>query len=262
MLKLLEIEYRKLIPYRSFWMAVLAYALLMPGLFISLHKFHIDVNHMTLGINFYNFPDVWQNNTYIASWFNVLLYFFVILVVTNEYQFRTLRQNVIDGLSRWQVLGSKVLLILSFAIGSTLLVAVVSLLCGMFLAEEGFRQVSWDKFEYVGLYFIQVLGFMSFALFVATIFRKQGMSIIVFIGYTLVGEALLRYLILPKFHLPIDLGPYLPFQNIGGLIPNPLPVYFGAMKPTPLDPKVIVIACIYTAAFLLCSGFILAKRDL
>ena len=262
MFKLLEIEFRKLIPYRSFWAAVLAYVLLMPGLFISLHKLNINVQNFSLGINFYNFPDVWHNNTYIASWFNVLLYFFLILVVSNEYQFRTVRQNVIDGLSRFQVLGSKMLLMLIFAVGSTILVAVVSLLCGMFLAEEGFREISWDKIEYVGLYFVQIIGFMSFALLVTTIFRKQGMSIIVFIGYTLIGENILRYLIFPKLHLPLDLGAYLPFQNIGSLIPNPLPAYFGLMEPTLFKPEQLITSVVYICLFLLASVFVLYRRDL
>ena len=262
MFKLLEIEFRKLIPYRAFWVAVLAYALLMPGLFISLHKLNINVQNFSLGINFYNFPDVWHNNTYIASWFNVLLYFFMILVVSNEYQFRTVRQNVIDGLSRFQVLGSKMLLMLVFSMASTVLVAGVSLLCGMFLAEEGFREVSWEKIEYVGLYFVQILGFMSFALLVTTVFRKQGMSIIVFIGYTLIGENILRYLIFPKLHLPFDLGAYLPFQNIGKLIPNPLPAYFGLMEPPVFQQELMVTSLGYVLLFLVASVGVLYRRDL
>lgn len=256
-MKLLEIELRKLIPYRSFWVAVLAYAILMPGLFISLYRFNINIQSFTLGFNFYNFPDVWHNTTYIASWFNVLLYFFVILVVTNEYQFRTVRQNVIDGLSRWQVLLGKVLLLLLFAVASTALVFVVSLLCGVFMAEEGSQTISFEKVEYVGLYFVQLLGYMSFALLVATLLRKQGMSIIAFLMYSLVVESILRYRFLPK-----ELGPYLPLQAMGSIIPNPLPAYFG-MAPAPsFDPTLLTTAVVYILVFMLASGWVLQSRDL
>ncbi|PKL75826.1 MAG: ABC transporter permease, partial [Candidatus Melainabacteria bacterium HGW-Melainabacteria-1] len=119
MFKLLEIELRKLVPYRFFWISVLAYALLMPALFVSFYRFNIQIQSFEIGIDFYNFPDVWHNSAYIAKWFNFLLYVFVLQMVTNEYQFRTIRQNIIDGLSPWQYLSGKVLLLLLFALGST-----------------------------------------------------------------------------------------------------------------------------------------------
>jgi len=257
MLKLLEIEFRKLLPYRSFWAALVAYALLLVGLFVSLYRFKINIQNIEVGIDFYNFPDIWHNITYITSWFNILLYFFVILVVTNEYQFRTVRQNVIDGLSRWQILGSKMLLLLVFALGSTLLVGVLTMLCGLFLAEEGSRTLSFEKSEYLGLYFVQILGFMSFALLVANLLRKQGMSIIVFLGYILIFENILRYRLVPE-----SWGPYLPMQAIGSLIPNPLPAYFN-LTPTPeFNLYGLVASVIYTLMFVLLTGLVLQQRDL
>ena len=63
-MKLLEIELRKLIPYRSFWVAVLAYAILMPALFISLYRFNIKIEQFTLGFNFYNFRDNFSDAYY------------------------------------------------------------------------------------------------------------------------------------------------------------------------------------------------------
>lgn len=256
-MKLLEIELRKLIPYRSFWAAVLAYAVLMPALFISLYRFNIQIQQFTLGFNFYNFPDVWHNTTYIASWFNILLYFFVILVVTNEYQFRTVRQNVIDGLSRWQTIGGKILLMLLFAIGSTIVVAAVAILCGLFLSEEGSGTLSFEKAEFLGFYFVQLLGYMSFALLTATILRKQGMSIIAFLGYILVAEPVLRYRFLPE-----SWAPYLPLEALSKLLPNPLPAYFGMNPAASPSTSLFIISGVYTVLFLVASGLVLQQRDI
>ncbi len=256
-MKLLEIELRKLIPYRSFWAAVLAYTVLMPALFVSLYRFNVKIQQFTLGFNFYNFPDVWHNTTYIASWFNILLYFFVILVVTNEYQFRTVRQNVIDGLSRWQTIGGKILLILLFAIGSTLVAATVALLCGLFLSETGSPEFSYTKAEFLGYYFVQLLGYMSFALLVATILRKQGLSIIAFLAYVLVAEPVLRYRFLPE-----SWAPYLPLEALSKLLPNPLPAYFGMSPPASPDPSLFVVSGIYIVLFMLASGLVLQQRDI
>lgn len=259
MFKLLEIELRKLIPYRAFWLAVVAYALLMPGLFISLYRLNINIQGMSLGFSFYNFPDVWHNTTFIASWFNILLYFFVMLVVTNEYQFRTIRQNVIDGLSRWQYLGGKVMLLLLFAIGSTGLVAVLSLLCGLFLSDKANQAEMFVKTEFLALYFVQLLGYLSFALFLATVVRKQGMSIILFLGYSLVFETILRYRVIPESW---NIGPYLPLQAIGSVIPNPLPAYFGAPPTKTFDTTILACSAVYILVFIVASGWVIRHRDL
>lgn len=258
MFKLLEIELRKLLPYRAFWLAVVAYGLLMPGLFISLYKLGINARGVSLDFNFYNFPEVWHNSAFIASWFNMLLYFFVLLVVTNEYQFRTIRQNVIDGLSRWQYLAGKVLLLLVFAICSTGLVAVLGLLSGMYLSETQNTAEMFNKTEYLGLYFVQLLGYLSFALLIGTIVRKQGMSIIIFLGYSLVFETILRYRVLPS---DWGLGPYLPLQALGAVIPNPL---MGAFTGVPMeyDLKIVGASLGYTLLFILLSGWVISKRDL
>lgn len=257
MLKLLEIELRKLTPYRFFWLAAAAYILMMPGLFISLYRFNINVKGATIDFNFYNFPDVWHNCTFIAGWFNILLYFFVLQVVTNEYQFRTIRQNIIDGLSRWQYLAAKALLLLFFAVCSTLLVALIALLCGLFLSEAPNQAQMWQKTEYLGYYFLQLLGYLSFALLVGTLVRKQATSIIVFIGYTLVLENIIRY----RFFAD-NIGPYLPLQVLGALMPNPLPYYFGMGEPPVVATEMITLSVVYILLFLGLSGWLIRQRDL
>ncbi|MBF2052900.1 MAG: hypothetical protein IGS03_05460 [Candidatus Sericytochromatia bacterium] len=254
---LLKIELKKLLPYRSFWAAVIAYVLMMGGLFASLYRFKLNINSVDIGINFYYFPDIWHNIAYITSWFNVLLYFFVILIVTNEYQFRTVRQNVIDGLSRWQSLTGKILLLLLFSIGTTVLVGLVTLACGFFLADTDSNPFSLEKIEYLGLYFIQTLGISSFALLVANLLRKQGMSIIAFLGYILIGEPVLRYRLLPE-----SWGEYLPMQALGQLIPNPLPAYFNLGTLPEFQPTLLLASLMYTALFFAASGWVLQSRDL
>ncbi|HEY9843850.1 MAG TPA: ABC transporter permease subunit [Candidatus Obscuribacterales bacterium] len=262
MFKLLEIELRKLVPYRFFWLSVIAYALLMPALFVSLHNLNITIRTFTLNLNFYNFPDVWHNSVYIAKWFNFLLYVFVLQVVTNEYQFRTIRQNIIDGLSPWQYLTGKVLLLVLFALCSTLLVGALGLYAGMFLSENHDTAHMWEKTEYLGLYFAQLLGYLSMALMIGTLVRKSGMAVLAFTGYILVVEAVLRYAPFMSSFQPKVWGPYLPSQVLGTLIPNPLPAYFGIGQPAVVDPNMIGISVAYTLAFVLVSGMLIARKDL
>ena len=261
-MNLLKIEWRKLLPYRAFWLALIAYAVLMPMLFISLHKFQIQAGGNTLSFSFYNFPDVWHNVTYIASWFNILLYFFVILLVGNEYQYKTFRQNIIDGLSRAQALGAKLLLMLLFSVGSTALVATLGFLCGYFLGDLSAYPVSFDKSGYVGLYFLQVLGYMSLAFFITHLLRKQGMSIVAFLLYAFVAEPVLQYKVF-KDWIPLpQVAEYLPIHALGQLVPNPFPAYFGFGEAAIYQTQPVVVTASYIVVFTLLSYALIRWRDL
>ncbi len=260
--RLLSIEWRKLLPYRAFWIALAAYTLLMPSLFISLHNFNINVGSNELSISFYNFPDVWHNVAYIASWFNILLYFFVILLVGNEYQYKTFRQNIIDGMSRSQALLSKLYLITGFAAGSTLLVTALGFLCGYYLGEVAAYPVSFEKFEYMGMYFLQVLGYMSMALCITHLLRKQGMSIVVFLMYAFIAEPVIQYKVL-KDWIPLpQVADYLPVNTMGKLIGNPLPGYFGLGEPAVINMQAAGVTTAYIVAFTLLSYLMVRSRDL
>ena len=63
----------------------------------------------------------------------LLKIFFAIIIVAmigNEYSYKTLKQNLIDGLSKSEFLRSKIYAILLFVLTSTLLVFIVSLILG------------------------------------------------------------------------------------------------------------------------------------
>lgn len=262
MFKLLEIELRKLVPYRFFWISVAAYALLMPALFISLYRFNINVQSFSIGLELYNFPEVWHNSTYIAKWFNFLLYVFVLQMVTNEYQFRTIRQNIIDGLSPMQYLAGKALLLLVFALGSTALVGLLALLSGLFLSESVDYAKMGLKLEYLGFYFLQLLGYLSLALLIGSLLRKAGIAILGYMAYLLIIEAVLRYAPFMASLKPDIWGPYLPSQTFGSLLPNPLPSYLGMAPPAPVETLPVVLSIGYIVVFIAATGWLIAKRDL
>jgi ABC-2 type transport system permease protein len=257
MFTLLEIELRKLVPSRDFWLSVTVYVILMPAVFLSLKLFNLKVPNSDIGFNLYDFPDVWHNLAYIAQWVNYLLYIIVLQTVTHEYQFRTIRQNIIDGLSPWQYLWGKVILLMVFTLGSTLLVAVLALLGGLFMSDNPDQSQMFVKIEYVGLYCLQLFGYLSLAMLIGTLVRKTGMAILAFTGYTLMVEALLRNLFLPR-----AVGRYLPSHMLDRLVPNPFFGYVGMGAPAPVDPSTIGISGMYIIAFVLISGWLIAKKDL
>ena len=141
MIKLLAIEFRKILPYRMFWVMAGIYLFSMIFIFygfpslIDYFSLRSDSPEVKLIKNFlYNFPDIWQNLAWIASlryFIKVLLGMIVVILITNEYAYITIRHNVINGLSRTDFLLGKVYLVLFIGLVSTLLILLSGLILGL-----------------------------------------------------------------------------------------------------------------------------------
>ena len=97
-MNLLRTEFRKIAPYRTFWFILATFVVLMVLILYSSSS--IQINGKELGSETYQFPGIWARLAYVAHFFNLLLGILVIVLITDEYSYRTLRQQVIDGLSR------------------------------------------------------------------------------------------------------------------------------------------------------------------
>ena len=257
MFHLLEIEGRKLLPSREFWLSISAYACLLPAAIVSLKLFSFEVPNSQAGVNLFVFPDVWRNVAYVASWVNYLLYVVLLQVVTNEYQFRTIRQNVIDGLTRRQYVTGKVWLLIVFSVAAMVLVAALALLGGFFGPTRAPQAVVFDGAEAVPLFGLQLFGYLTLALALGTLARKPGAAILAFIGYTLMVEPLLRGLVLPA-----TIGRYLPSHLFATLVPNPFFGYVGLGVSTSIGMTTIGLSAAYAGAFVLVTGWLVATQDL
>src|ERR1700694_1611313 len=107
MVHLLKIEWLKIKNYRAFWVFSVFYLVsifLLNYIGWSTHQrttHDVPGSEVVLGQPF-SFPNVWATVGWMSSW---LLYFpgmMIIMLMTNEFNFKTHRQNIIDGLSRNQ----------------------------------------------------------------------------------------------------------------------------------------------------------------
>ena len=126
MISLLRTEWLKIKTYRTFWAILVLYVVLFPVTNIFLANTVLDLrqsNKVTehLITNYYSFPDVWRAVSYVAGYFLMMPAILLIILVTNEYGFRTHRQNVIDGWSRNQFITAKLLIVLLLAVLATVL---------------------------------------------------------------------------------------------------------------------------------------------
>jgi hypothetical protein len=132
MIRSLKLEWLKVKHYRVFWVLMIMYlvALLIiasaGGLFLEwLKRMGADFQGIDpTMLPIFDFPDVWQNIAYLGSYVKIFAAFIVIISVNNDLTYNTLRQNVIDGISKKEYIMSKMSMIISMALVSTLFLFV------------------------------------------------------------------------------------------------------------------------------------------
>ena len=102
MKRLLQIEFQKLWLNKLSRFLILAYFFLLTSIaLVAAIKFDIGPIKFHLAEQgIFNFPYIWHFNAFIASFFKLFLAIIIISMVANEYSNRTLKQNLIDGLSK------------------------------------------------------------------------------------------------------------------------------------------------------------------
>ena len=187
MLRLLKIEINKLWESRAFRVLLGIYAItysLCLLVFRTVYKkMEIDgiEQAFELKYNPFAFPDVWIITTFLAQFFTVLAAIIIIVLVVNEFNFRTARQHVIDGLTRMEIVLGKFITVIVVSIIITLLVFVLGTLTGL-LNEGGSSSTSYStSFQYFFAFFMRTVGLLSFAMFLGMWIRRTGISILLFI---------------------------------------------------------------------------------
>jgi hypothetical protein len=192
MMHLLKIEWLKVKNYRAFWIFLGLYIVALAGInYIGYYIQGQIKQQVPIELFPYNFPRVYQTIAWISSW---LLYFpgmIMILVISNEYSFKTHRQNIIDGLERRQFIVSKILFAVILGIITTICCFIISLFFGILFSGS----VSVEGIEYIGYAFIQSLCYLFFAMILAVLFRRSGLAMAIFFLYGLVFEQLIGNLV-------------------------------------------------------------------
>jgi ABC-2 type transport system permease protein len=257
MKRLLSIELNKLRNYRAFWILSALYFLGVAGCLLSIQGIMNTLSRVSL-FSFNSFPDVWHYFTYIAGFFHYILAVIVIILICSEFNFKTVRQNIISGMSRAEWLVGKILLMFFFALASTMVVGLCCLMMGFSNSSASQIGIMMTKAHFILAYFIQLVGYLLFAMLLSMLIRNTGIVIGIYSIYTWILEKVLAY------YLGDDIGQFLPFQAFGKMIRIPFldAIPMGIPPQTGPDLLAISVSCFYVALFGgLCYWF-LAKRDL
>jgi hypothetical protein len=224
MLSALKIEWMKVKNYRTFWILLGITLVSIPG--INYMMYNILDNKFPRGKNGRNpifgspfaFPDVWNTVTWNASLLFIIPALLIITLTTNEYSFKTHRQNVIDGWSRQLFIGVKLVEILLFSILCTLVIVLTVLGFGLIANKLG-PGVTIEQGSRMALfYFVEMISYSMIALLLSTLIRRSGLTIGVFFIYMLAEQIFVLFL-RNRYHMKwVD---YMPEEVTDMLLPFP-----------------------------------------
>ncbi len=276
MIKLLKIEFKKILTYKIFWLLVgLYFVFLAAGLLMA----EFMVNNMVDNMNrhspipfphvaIYFFPWVWQNITFFATIRYVLIFpaIVIIILVTNEYTFKTIRQNMINGMSKAEFLLSKLLLILLISLVMTILLAIGTLIIGVAHTSGITLSLILQKSSFIWGFFVTMFCIQVFALFFGFMLRNTGLAIALFTLWVFIAEPILYHLLKAPFVFKNDISTYLPVNSILRVTEYPaIPVLKQVMGFTLQDSVGLLTCCIpllYAMAMIGGVYWVLVKKDL
>ncbi|MDO6743638.1 ABC transporter permease [Tenacibaculum soleae] len=282
MLRLLYIEFHKLRYNKaSKILSIIYFALLTSVALIAAIKFDIGpIKFHLADQGIFNFPYIWHFNTYMAAIFKFFLLLVIVSMMANEYSYKTLKQNLIDGLSKKEFILSKFYTVIVFALVSTLFVFVISLILGALYSDFNELSIIFSNLSYLVAFFIKLVGFFSFGLFLGILIKRSAFAVAAMIVWLIIESIFKGYLFWTFKDLKTSteeavnsIMQFFPLEAMANLIKEPF-TRLGAVKSVAnqigenftKDYTVsflnIVIVLVWISIFIYASYFLLKKRDL
>ncbi len=278
MLRLLDIELHKLRFSRSAKILTLTYFILITfiALFASI-EFDLGSVHFRLADQgIFNFPFIWHFNSYIAALLKLFLAIVIVSMMSNEYSNRTLKQNLIDGLSKKEFVLSKFLTILLFSLISTGFLFVVSLVLGYSFSDYTELSIVLSDMEYLLAYFVKITGFFAFCMFLGILIKRSAFALgFLFLWWILenIANGILSWRIFTQSDMAERIVQFFPLSSMSNLVVEPfsrLSVIQTAASQigSELDKDYsvhwyqLLIVIAWTFIFVLLSYTLLKNRDL
>jgi ABC-2 type transport system permease protein len=226
MFRLLNIEFHKLKHSRASKVLIITYFLLLTSTaFIAAIKFDIGpVKFHLAEMGIFNFPYIWHLNTWLSGTIKFFLLLVIVSMMANEYSNKTLKQNLIDGLSKKEFILSKFYTVVVFALISTIFVFVVSLILGLIYSDFNEPSIIFSDLEYILAFFVKLVGFFSFGLFMGILIKRSAFAvagILVWLFIENITRGLLYWKISEDSDVVNKFMQFLPLESMTNLIKEP-----------------------------------------
>ncbi len=266
MLNLFKIEWLKIKTYRTFWVLFAGFIIFYPATFyLVAYKY---MNLMSSSKTFeekvlktlveppFIFPKVWHAAGWMGGLFFIVIGMLFILLITNEVQYRTHRQNIIDGWSRMDFLKAKFLVLIFFVAMSTLLVFIMGLIVGKAFSVPGADM--FQNVHMVGYFALMATLYLMLAFMIAILIKRTGLSIIIYFTIVCIVDNILWLIFYAK---ESQLAYFMPLEAVDSLLPNPFNPKL-LEKRTVADYTLIIAAFTYIAAYVCIIITYFRKTDL
>jgi len=279
-MRLLSIELYKIWHNRTSRILILSYFLLIFSIAI-LSTINVEIGPIKFNLaeqGIFNFPFIWHFNTFMIALLKIFFAVIIVAMIGNEYSYKTLKQNLIDGLSKEEFLKSKLYAILAFVLISTLLVFIISLILGGIYSDYNEFQIIFSDLEYLLAYTVKLFGFFTFCLFLSILIKRSAFALgflalwQVFEG---IAYGLMRWKlsdIIPELSAE-QVIVFFPLNAMGNLIKEPFSrlsaiqniadqIGEGFTKDYEISAFNLMIVLIWSALFIWASYGLLKRRDL
>lgn len=278
MLRLLDIELHKLKYSRSAKILTLTYFILITFIaLIASIEFNIGQVHFRVADQgIFNFPFIWHFNSYVAATLKLFLAIVIVSMMSNEYSNRTLKQNLIDGLSKKEFVLSKFITVFLFAFISTVFLFLVSLILGLSFSDFTEVSIVFSDMEYLLAYFIKLTGFFAFCMFLGILVKRSAFALgFLFIWWIFesITYGVLNWKLFRDSDIAENIMQFFPLASMSNLVVEPFSrLNFIQTAANQMGSEFdkdygvhwyqLLIVIIWTIIFLYFSFRLLKKRDL
>ena len=192
MIRLIKIEWLKVKNYRAFWILLILYAVAIIGINLIAWTINSQVRENPGGTiipNLYSYPTTWNMVAYVSTFLFLFPGLIIINHTGNEFNFKTSRQNIIDGWTRGNFITVKLLFAVFISAIATITVFITGILLGS-IASGGSSNSIIDGIQYVPYFFLQTLLYCIVAVFIVMWVRRSGLAIGIYFAYSMVIENL------------------------------------------------------------------------
>lgn len=274
MIRALQLEWLKIRNYRVFWILLTLYLLAL--VIICFGGTYLLEWLKSKGADFegidptllpiYDFPDVWQNTAYLASFLKILPAFIVIISVSNDLTYNTLRQNVIDGISKREYVISKFIFIAVVAALSTLFLAISGFINGSLYSHVWGAQYILDELEFLFAYGYEIVVYCSLAFVLTLLIKKSGFVIVLLFLYTFMFEPIATSIMIHAPFMRDGIWPHLaeffPIYGLNGLIPVPFGKYIFQEIVDNVPLQSVLVSTGWLVISVTSIFYLLVRRDL
>ncbi len=278
MKRLLSIELQKIWLNKASRILTLTYFILLSFIaLIASIKFDLGVFKFHLAeMGIFNFPFIWHFNTYIAAILKFFLAIVIVSMMANEYSYGTLKQNLIDGMSKKEFILSKFLTVVLFAFCSTVFVFLMSLILGYSFSSYTEFSIVFSDLEYLLAFFVKLVGFFSFCLFLGILVKRSAFALGFLLVWNIIesiAKGILTFKIFPESDIPNYITPFFPLESMSNLIVEPFSrlslvktigtqIGLENIKDYDVHFSTILIVLTWTFIFISLSIKLLKNRDL